>query len=241
MDKIFAGIKPDFYQQWLEGKNGRNYLQASCRLLDDLLNFRPGWRVLDIGCGAGMHLAHLARHRLLTFGVEASPVLAQVAQERLRDQGEIKVGDAVSLPYEDNSFDAVLMINTLEYLERPGLALAEAIRVSSGLLCVINFNPWSLNSLLLPGPLRPLQYFNLWQLKTQIRQVLGPTPQTWNSAAIISRPFLGHIPLLGLIGVCAPVTPRFMTTPLTLEVEHRVNLARARSASSMRVIKFTKK
>ncbi|MDR1396123.1 MAG: class I SAM-dependent methyltransferase [Desulfarculales bacterium] len=241
MDKIFAGIKPDFYQQWLECPSGRNYLRASNLLIDNLLNFRPNWRVLDIGCGSGSHLQHLAGHRLQTFGLEASPVMLDMARQRLGARAEITSGDALSLPYEDNSFDAVLMINTLEYLERPGLALAEAIRVCSGFICIIGFNPWSLNSLLMPAPLRPLRSFNLWQTRALVRQLLGPAPQSSGSASLTGRPLISRLPFMGLIGVCAPVTPRFMTTPLTLEVDAGVKLAGARGAGSLRVVKFLRR
>jgi SAM-dependent methyltransferase len=143
----------------------------------------------------------------------------------------------LDLPYEDNSFEAVLMINTLEYLERPGLALAEAIRVCRGFLCIIAFNPWSLHRLLMPAPLRPLKFFNLWRLKNLLRQLLGPAPQSFNSAALLSRPVLSRLPLMGLMGLCVPVAPRFMTTPLALEVKSGVKLAGAREAGSLRVVK----
>jgi hypothetical protein len=129
------------------------------------------------------------------------------------------------------------MINTLEYLERPGLALAEAIRVCSGFLCIIGFNPWSLNSLIMPAPLKPLRSFNLWQMRSLARQLLGPAPQKSGSATLTRRPLISRLPFMGLIGVCTPVTPRFMTTPLTLEVEPRVKLAGIRGAGSLRVVK----
>jgi ubiquinone/menaquinone biosynthesis C-methylase UbiE len=237
MDKIFAGVKPDFYQRWLESPQGGNYLRASNLLIDNLLNFRPDWRVLDIGCGSGHHLKHLLQHRLQAFGVEASPVMLNMARLLLGNRAEITSADALELPYEDNSFEAVLMINTLEYLERPGLALAEAIRVCRGFLCIIAFNSWSLSRLSLPAPLKPLKYFNLWRLRNLLRQLLGPAPQTFHSAALLSRPLLSRLPLMGLIGLCVPVTPRFMTTPLALEVNSGIKLAGAREAGSLRVVK----
>jgi hypothetical protein len=53
--------------------------------------------------------------------------------ERARAIGlEAQVGDARALPFEDDSFDTVLLAETLEHLENPGLAWSEACRVARG-------------------------------------------------------------------------------------------------------------
>lgn len=237
MDRIFDGNKARVYESWLGSRAGHNYVSASCGLLDRLLDCRPGWRVLDVGCGTGVHLEHLREQRLMTYGLESSPLLKLAASQKLGERTEITLGDACNLPYSDNSFDAVIMVNTLEYLDRPALALAEAARVSSGRLCVITFNAYALNRFWLNRSMRPLQFMGLWRLTGLLRQVLGQAPFSWASASLSSRPVIGKMPLMGLIGVCMAVTPRFMTTPLTLEIDSAINALSPSKAVTLRVVK----
>jgi ubiquinone/menaquinone biosynthesis C-methylase UbiE len=239
MDKIFNVTQALAYEQWLDSPAGGSYLRASRFLIDNIMDFRPGWRVLDIGCGLGLHLAHLRDHGALTFGLEASPLLKQKAQEQLGPKTEIKLGDAYSLPYDDNSFDAVLMINSLEYMDRPALALAEAARVSSGRLCLVSFNSISCNRFTMRQELRPLRFMGLMRLQGLARQVLGKAPQTWRAAGFSRRPFVSRLPIFALVGVCAAVSPRFLTTPLLADMEPlRRNLTQARGmSSSLRAVK----
>lgn len=48
----------------------------------EVLGVLPGHRVLDLGCGKGGNLAHLARNGVRTVGVDVSPAQLQRARER---------------------------------------------------------------------------------------------------------------------------------------------------------------
>ena len=143
MDKVFEAQEAAEYEAWLESGPGRKYVSASNALLERILDYRPGWRVLDVGCGLGVHLGYLRDRGMLTSGLEAGPVMAKLAGRRLGEKTDISHGDAHDLPYEDNSFDAVIMVNTLELVERRAQALAEAVRVAASRVCVISVNPLS--------------------------------------------------------------------------------------------------
>lgn len=231
MDQVFDAEEISRYEQWLETPAGRNYADASFALLDRVLDWRPGWRVLDVGCGLGVHLNRLQERGMLVYGLEAGPVAAGLSARRLGPKVEVEVGDAHDLPYEDNSFDAVIMVNTLELVERRAQALAEASRVAMSRLCVIALNSFSPTGILsrLPGsrhPLhhgRPLSLISLWRL---VREVLGPVPQTWAGAISWPSVMVGRWPFSPLLGVCAAVTPRLMTTPLVVESPARGHAAR---------------
>lgn len=219
MDRIFEAQEAQAYEDWLATPAGTAYQLASTRLLGRVLDCRPGWRVLDVGCGLGVHLAYLRERGLVCFGLEAGPVAARVAQQRLGPQVEVEVGDAHDLPYEDNSFDAVTLVNTLELVDRPAQVLAEAARVAAARVCVITFNPFSwanLARLLHPGfhPLSGGRPLPVWSLRRLVRQVLGPVPRAWAGASLWPRLGPAPWPLAGLVGVCAAVTPRLRTRPL---------------------------
>ncbi len=80
-------------------------------------------KVLDVGAGDG-----LITHLLGAKGIEYEPEGVRLAQEKGVD---VIQGDAYALPFEDDSFEAVTMIDVLEHFEDPFKALQEAARVAS--------------------------------------------------------------------------------------------------------------
>ena len=102
-----------------------------------------GSRVLDLGCGDGDLLASLAEHKQVSgYGLEIDPdkITACIARginvvEQNIDQG---LGNFAS-----NSFDVVVMTQSLQALQYPDKVLAEMLRV--GKTCIItfpNFGHW---------------------------------------------------------------------------------------------------
>ncbi len=94
----------------------------------------PGMRVLDVGCAKGFLVKDfmLACPGLEAFGLDISEYALRHAPEELT--GRLHLGSAVSLPFPDSSFDAVISLNTLHNLERPDVvrAVREIERVSRG-------------------------------------------------------------------------------------------------------------
>lgn len=80
-------------------------------------------KVLDVGAGDG-----LITSLLNAKGIEYELEGVLLAQEKGVD---VIQGDAYDLPFEDNSFEAVTMIDVIEHLEDPLKALQEARRVAS--------------------------------------------------------------------------------------------------------------
>lgn len=109
---------PALFQQWAP------------RILDRA-QVRPGHRVLDVACGTGI-LAREAASRMRgegsVAGLDANPGMLAVAK-RLDPAIEWREGVAESLPYEDNSFDAVVSQFGLMFFEDRSKALREMIRV----------------------------------------------------------------------------------------------------------------
>jgi len=115
----------------------RHVLQGRLRAL-----FRPGARVLNLGCGAGDDALFLAAHGVSVLGFDLSPVAVQQARRRALAAGvgsrarfEVRVSHALRL--EDGVFDGVFSgLGALERGDLPALgkALAAALREDAPVL-----------------------------------------------------------------------------------------------------------
>jgi SAM-dependent methyltransferase len=97
--------------------------------------------VVDVGCGDGSLVRHLARRGARAVGVEVGEEPLRRAREHERAGGErYEQGVAQALPLDDASADAVVFANSLHHVPTDALdaALAEAARVlkPGGLLYV---------------------------------------------------------------------------------------------------------
>lgn len=90
-------------------------------------------RLLDIGTGTGQLLERLAPLSASATALDRSPEMLRLARSRLGlPEGaavEMRQGDLAQLPFDDASFDTVLLHQVLHYVEDPAAALLEAARV----------------------------------------------------------------------------------------------------------------
>ena len=94
-------------------------------------SLKPGMRILDVGCAKGFLVKDLMQvcPGLEAFGIDISDyALAHCAPEAAE---RLQRASADALPFQDNSFDAILSINTIHNLDREGCrrALTEMMRV----------------------------------------------------------------------------------------------------------------
>lgn len=100
------------------------------------LAVQPGDNVLDVGCGSGHSIELLAPlvPEGSVCGVDPSPLMAGRAR-RLNyhvvsgERAMIAVAPAENLPFEAETFDAVMSVHTVYFWRNLGLALAEIARV----------------------------------------------------------------------------------------------------------------
>ena len=95
------------------------------------LEIEDSCNVLISGIGTGLDIPHLPSHHYYT-AYDLTPAMLdrchkQLAQRPL--QMDLHIADAMSLPFEDNHFDIVLMNLILAVVPQPEKALAEACRV----------------------------------------------------------------------------------------------------------------
>jgi ubiquinone/menaquinone biosynthesis C-methylase UbiE len=95
---------------------------------------KPGDRVLDIGCAKGFLVKDLLSvcPGLEAFGLDISEYALMKCEPEV--VGRLHLGNATKLPFPDNSFAAVISLNTVHNLERGELiaALKEIERVAPG-------------------------------------------------------------------------------------------------------------
>lgn len=89
------------------------------------------WTVADLGCGTGALALELSRHVGRVIGIDNTPAMLDAARRRINGTPniELREGDIESLPIDDGSCDAVMVVLVLTYLSDPSAALAEAARV----------------------------------------------------------------------------------------------------------------
>jgi len=103
----------------------------------------PGSRVLDLGCGDGSLLAHLQAERGCTgYGIEYDDANVLACVRRGVNVLQLNLEDGLAI-FEDNSFDVVLQIDTLQHLRNAEVMLRETARIGKqGVVAFPNFAHW---------------------------------------------------------------------------------------------------
>ncbi|MGE0792562.1 MAG: class I SAM-dependent methyltransferase [Candidatus Woesearchaeota archaeon] len=102
------------------------YLEVPC-MIKALGNIQ-GKKLLDVGCGAGIHLKKYISKKAICSGVDISETMIDFAKKKLPDV-EFKVGSMTKLPYKNNSFDIVTISLSIHYIKDWTFAFKEINRV----------------------------------------------------------------------------------------------------------------
>jgi SAM-dependent methyltransferase len=106
----------------------------------DRLGIGPSTTVIDVGCGAGRHAFEAYRRGadVVAFDRAASELrsvetilraMAEAGEAPATASATAVLGDALSLPYADETFDCVIASEILEHVPQDDAAIAELIRV----------------------------------------------------------------------------------------------------------------
>jgi demethylmenaquinone methyltransferase/2-methoxy-6-polyprenyl-1,4-benzoquinol methylase len=129
------------YDEWYAGtgrfaERDRPGWAAEVEALVALVGALPEARTLDVACGTAFLTRHLAG---LAVGLDQSPSMVAIAQDRLRPRGGLALtGDALALPFAGGAFDRVLTGHFYGHLppEERAAFLAQARRVAGELLVI---------------------------------------------------------------------------------------------------------
>ena len=143
---LFDNIAPtyDFLNHFLS--LGRDFYWRK-KAVQELDGFE-GW-ILDIATGTGdvaIEMIHQNNHHRKVFGLDFSPPMIKKAQRKILDKGltqtiTISLGDALSLPFRDNTFSASMIAFGLRNIVKKEQALSEMVRViqKGGKVIILEF------------------------------------------------------------------------------------------------------
>ena len=109
--------------QWDEifRRDGRIFVEPAPVVVEFAEQLRDGGtvRVLDLGCGSGRHVLHLARIGMDVTGLDISPAALCLAAGWLADQNlkaRLVLADArLPLPFRNSSFDALISTQVIHH------------------------------------------------------------------------------------------------------------------------------
>lgn len=104
MERYFEKLAPT-YDEWWEGTgrsaDPRPGFDEDREAIIDIVRQLPPARTLDIGCGTGFMTQHLPGE---VVGIDRSEEMLVIARERAPNATFV-AGDALTLPFEDDSFE----------------------------------------------------------------------------------------------------------------------------------------
>jgi methionine biosynthesis protein MetW len=102
-----------------------------------------GSRVLDLGCGSGELLAYLSQTRRCSgYGIEIDDANLLACARRGVNVIQLNLEEGLAI-FEDQSFDVVLQLDTMQHLRNTEKMLRETARVGRiGIVSFPNFAHW---------------------------------------------------------------------------------------------------
>lgn len=181
--------------QWLTTELGTYIFSRQERLILDLVAPSAGEALLDVGCGTGNFLRLFQKAKCVLTGIDSSSAALEHARDKLGPQCELAQGTAGDLPFSDNEFDVVTLINSLQIQDNPQKVIAEAIRVSRSRVFVGFFNKYSLAGT--EQSIKKLfgfsatftgRFFSVGEMRSIINRSMASPSVTWGSIIYLPRP-----------------------------------------------------
>jgi ubiquinone/menaquinone biosynthesis C-methylase UbiE len=141
---------PEAYDRWFTTPIGSLIRKYEAQLILDLLKPMAGEIILDVGCGTGVFTLDLLSLGSRVIGLDISlPMLMRASKKLKGHPFQMVLADMLNLPFSESSFDKVVSITALEFVEDAKRAVEELFRVTrrGGRIVLATLNslsPWAL-------------------------------------------------------------------------------------------------
>ncbi len=140
---------PEAYDRWFTTPIGSLARKYETELMLDLLKPKQGEIILDAGCGTGIFTTDILSSGSQVIGLDISlPMLIQ-AKKKLKEYPLwIILADMLNLPFPGSSFDKVVSVTALEFVEDAKGAIGELFRITKRGGCIVvatlnSLSPWA--------------------------------------------------------------------------------------------------
>ena len=166
------------YDSWFDTPVGRKVKALELDLLVKLIDPEPGLKMLEVGIGTGLFAMEFRRLGLEVSGIDPAEKMLEIAQRR---GFNVKVGVGEEIPFQDDTFDVVLAMTSLEASREPSRFLKEMKRVAkpSGKVVVAVLNLLSfyglsrrIRGLFKPSVFNELHFYTYWEFKKLLQSHL---------------------------------------------------------------------
>ncbi len=156
---------------------GRIFVDHEHEVIEQL-NLRPGQRLLEVGVGTGISLDAYPAY-VNVVGIDASADMLAQAVKKTRENRwnhiDLRQGDALSLPFPDNSFDWVMSFHVMTVVPDPLRMMRETVRVCKPSGRVVHVNHFASENPLLYSMVwiaNPLTKHLGWTTRLRVKDVL---------------------------------------------------------------------
>lgn len=193
---MFAGIAPryDLLNRLMTLGQDRRWRRIAIASLE----LQPGERLLDLGAGTGDMLreAHHQQPKIRPIGSDFTLEMLRLGRRNTsRTSAHWVLGDALRMPFSDQSFEAACSAFLLRNVEDVSQALSEQFRLlkSGGRMVALDTTPPG------PGPLRPLITFHLQRVIPALGKLVAGNEAAYRYLPASTQAFLRPEEMLTLM------------------------------------------
>jgi len=141
---------PEVYDRWFTTPIGSLVRKYEAELMLDLLKPKQGEIILDAGCGTGVFTLDIFSSGSKVIGLDLSlPMLIQAKKKLKEYPFWIVLADMLNLPFPESSFDKVVSVTALEFINDAKGSVEELFRVTKKGGCIVvatlnSLSPWGL-------------------------------------------------------------------------------------------------
>ncbi len=119
-----------WYDGWVGAAGSEHHREVAVPALMEILDPQPGEHILDVGAGQGVLAPYIAQAGAHYTGVDASPRLIRLAQQRHGKEGHFLVGDARKLSalreLHQGEFDGATFLLSIQDMDPLDVVLRSA-------------------------------------------------------------------------------------------------------------------